>query len=67
MKFETDDEFNEFLSDVKEDLEQLNQERANEGLAKFGAPKVDPQQTRTEPAKPKPLTDAEVEELAASM
>ena len=67
MTFDSDSEFEEFVSDIKEDLEQLNQERANEGLGKFGAPKVDPNQKPQEPAKPKPLTDAEVEELASSM
>lgn len=65
MSFETDADFDEFVSDVKEDLEQLNQERADEGLAKFGAPQVEPK--KEEPAKPKTLTDAELEELAANL
>lgn len=38
MKFENDDEFDEFLSEVKDDLKALNQERANAGLANLGAP-----------------------------
>ena len=67
MKFETDDEFDEFVNDVKEDLEQLNQERANEGLRKFGAPKVDPKPADDKKNIPQPLTEAEQEELAASM
>lgn len=38
MKFESDDEFDEFFSEVEEDLKSLNQERANAGLEKLGAP-----------------------------
>lgn len=38
MKFDNDDEFDEFYSEVEEDLKSLNQERANAGLAKLGAP-----------------------------
>lgn len=38
MKFDNNDEFDEFYSDVEEDLKSLNQERANAGLAKLGAP-----------------------------
>lgn len=67
MNFETDKEFNDFVSDVKEDLEQLNQERENEGLAKYGVPKVDTNSTQDDKPKPKPLTDAEVDELAANL
>lgn len=66
MKFETDEDFDSFVSEIKEDLEQLNQERANEGLAKFGAPKVE-LATGTEPPKPKPLSETELEELASLM
>lgn len=36
MEFEDDDDFEEFLDDVKEDLEETNQERANAGLDKLG-------------------------------
>ena len=38
MKFETDEDFDEFFSDVEEDLKILNQERANAGLDKLGVP-----------------------------
>ena len=67
MTFEKDEDFEEFVSDVKEDLEQLNQERANEGLAKLGAPSAVTKPETEDKPKVKPLTDAEVEELAASM
>ena len=36
MSFQDDDEFEEFLDEVKEDLEETNQERANAGLGKLG-------------------------------
>ena len=68
MSFNTDEDFNAYVSEIKEDLEQLNQERENEGLGKFGAPKVDPNNKQTQtPANVKPMSDAELEELAATM
>ena len=36
--FKNDDEFEEYLDEITEDLENYNQERADEGLAKVGAP-----------------------------
>lgn len=65
IKFDTEDAFTEFFNDVKGDLDQLNQERANEGLGKFGAPQVETK--NTEPAKPKPLTEAELNDLAETL
>lgn len=38
MKFEDDDEFDEFYSEVEEDLKALNQERADAGLSAMGVP-----------------------------
>lgn len=38
MQFKNDEEFDEFYSDVEEDLKSENQERANKGLEKLGAP-----------------------------
>lgn len=38
MKFEDDDEFEEFYSEVEDDLKSYNQERANAGLSKLGPP-----------------------------
>ena len=64
MSFEDDDEFEEFLDEIKEDLEETNQERANAGLEKLGlktAPegKKDGKQDVVEPYK-----DDELKELA---
>ena len=68
MTFEKDEDFNSFVSDLKEDLAQLNQERENEGLKKFGAlPEVEPSGNQQTPPKVKPMTEAELEELAATM
>ena len=38
MKFETDEEFEDFYSEVEEDLKAYNQERADAGLAALGNP-----------------------------
>ena len=38
MKFENDDEFDEFISEVEADLKAYNQERANAGLSTLGNP-----------------------------
>ncbi len=40
MKFENDEDFDGFFSEVEEDLKSLNQERANAGLEKLGAPAI---------------------------
>lgn len=40
IKFENDEEFDDFYSEVEEDLKSFNQERANAGLAKLGSPAV---------------------------
>lgn len=36
MTFKDDDTFDDYLDDVQKDLDELNQERANEGLKKLG-------------------------------
>lgn len=38
MRFETDEEFDDFYSEVEEDLKAYNQERADAGLATLGNP-----------------------------
>ncbi len=40
MSFKDDDEFEDFYEEVESDLETENQERANQGLGKLGAPDV---------------------------
>lgn len=67
MTFNTDEDFDTYVSGLKEDLEQLNQERANEGLEKFGAPKVDTNGQSKQTPQVKPMSETELEELAATM
>lgn len=60
MKFESDDEFEDFLEDVQADLEAYNQEQANKGLGKLGgSPSLGKGAEKSEV-----LTDDEVKELA---
>lgn len=61
MKFESEEEFDEFYSEVEADLKKLNQERADAGLASLGAiPGVQQQK----PPKDEVLTDDEIKALA---
>ncbi len=60
MKFENDDEFDEFISEVEADLKAYNQERANAGLSTLGNP---PAAGGGKP-KEEPLSDDEIDALA---
>lgn len=62
MQFKDDDSFNDYLDDVQKDLDDLNQERANEGLNKLGH--VPTGQKKPTENKPDALTDAEIIALA---
>lgn len=62
MKFETDDDFDEFFSEVEEDLKSENQERANKGLEKLGAPATGGSERKDK--KPEVLSDDEIKEVA---
>lgn len=65
--FKNDDEFEEYIDEITEDLESYNQERANEGLGKVGAPgasttgKKDITPSKEDEAKP--LDDKEIDAL----
>ena len=65
--FKDDDEFEEYLDEITEDLENYNQERADEGLGKVGAPgastpnKKDKTPSKDEDAKP--LDEKEIDAL----
>lgn len=63
MKFENDDEFDEFYSEVEEDLKSFNQERANAGLEKLGVPATGGNQNAKE-EKPEVLSDEDIKALA---
>lgn len=60
MNFDSDEDFEEFLDEIKEDLENYNQERANDGLGKLGKPTT----TGGGQEKNEVLTDDEIKALA---
>ncbi len=64
MKFENDEEFEEFLEEVQSDLDELNQERANDGLSKLGnVPKTGGKKDEHKD-EVEPMTEDELKELA---
>ena len=65
VNFDTDETFNKWLDGVKEDIKALNQERADKGLDNLGAPGTGG--VKKDPDKVEPMTEAEVDALAAIM
>ena len=65
MKFETDEEFEEFYSEVEEDLKAYNQELADQGLATLGNPPATGG-NKGAGKEDEPFSDKEIEELAGS-
>ena len=63
MKFNDETEFDDFYGGVIEDLAAIDQERANEGLSKLGAP-AGPER---KDVKPEVLKDDEIDELANTL
>lgn len=61
MSFESDEEFEEFYSEVEEDLKAYNQERADAGLSTMGAP---PAASGGKPKEEEPFNDNEIDEMA---
>lgn len=61
MSFENDDEFEEFLSEVTEDLKTYNQERADAGLSTMGTP---PAAGGGKPKEDEPFSDNEIDAMA---
>lgn len=66
MKFENEPDFEEFYDGVVEDLGTLNQERANEGLAKLGATATGGSKKK-EDDKPDTLSEKQIDELADTL
>lgn len=64
MKFENDEEFEEFYSEVEEDLKSYNQERADVGLSSLGNP---PGAGSKKQEKNEVLTDEEVIAIAKGL
>lgn len=64
MKFENESEFDDFFDGVVEDLAAIDQERANEGLGKLGAPAA---QRKPKKNEVEVIKDDEIDELAKTM
>lgn len=64
MNFENESEFDDFYDDIVEDLAAIDQERANEGLGKLGAPAA---QRKPKKEKVEVIKDNEIDELAETM
>lgn len=64
MNFDNDDEFEEFLSEVEEDLKTYNQERADAGLSTMGAP---PAAGGGKPKEDEPFSDKEIDAIGDSL
>ena len=63
MKFNDETEFDDFYDGVIEDLAAIDQERANEGLSKLGAPSGPERKDE----KPEVIKDDEIDELANTL
>ena len=66
MKFETDEEFDDFYSEVEEDLKAYNQERADAGIANLGNPPATGGKGKGTGKEDEVISDAEVEAIANS-
>lgn len=62
MTFKDDDEFDDYLDELKEDIEAVNQERADKGLEKLGVPPAT--SIKKKPGDKELMSDDEVKELA---
>lgn len=61
MKFDTEEDFDEFIQEVENDLKSFNQERADAGLSKLGAVGAPDKKKEKED---EPYSEAELKELA---
>ena len=64
MSFDSDEDFEEFLGGIQEDIKAFNQERADKGLDTFTVPGTGGAKQET---KEEPMSEAEIEALAAIM
>jgi hypothetical protein len=64
MKFDSDDEFDEFFAEVEDGLKSLNQERANIGLDKLGDIPVPGKEVKKEN---EPFSDDEIIRMAKNV
>ena len=64
MNFENESEFDDFYDGIVEDLAAIDQERANEGLGKLGAPAA---QRKPKEEEVEVIKENEIDELAETM
>lgn len=64
MTFKDDDAFEDYLEDVQADLDELNQERANEGLKKLGEVPAGKKKSPEQQDEPEAMSDEEIITLA---
>lgn len=65
QEFDDEDDFEDFLDEVRNDLEELNTERKNNGLGKLGAPpSTRSSKQDDEVSQEEPYSDDEIDELA---
>lgn len=64
MTFKDEDAFEDYLADVQADLDELNQERANEGLKKLGEVPAGKKKTPEQTDEPEAMSDDEIIALA---
>lgn len=62
MTFKDDDEFDDYLDELKEDIDAVNQERADKGLEKLGVPPAT--NIKKKSGEKELMSDDEVKELA---
>lgn len=63
MTFNTEEEFEDYLDDLKDDIEEINQERANKGLETLG--KIPTPNKKYQKEEDQLMSDDEVKKLAA--
>lgn len=62
LSFKDEDDFEDYLEDLKEEIEEVNQERANEGLEKLG--NIPAPDKKTEKKEDELMSDDDVKKLA---
>lgn len=62
MTFKDDEEFEDYLEELEAELEDVNQDRANEGLEKLGTPPATPRKKSND--EDETMTDDEIKALA---
>ena len=67
LEFASEDDFDEYLSEVGDDLDEANQERANAGLEKLGLKTAPSAKKDNQVKEVEPYKDEEIDKLAESL